>query len=160
MQYYSALYYVVVYQRVMNSTKPIMRLMSAGSGAVTMSYVLYVYTYVCVYIYIYMHTRTYIYIYIYIHVYIYIYIHIRSVSIISIFEFQFESLKSEQINCGCSFDTMSDFNAPGSRPKKHDEISEIDCIISSISVSISVHVIIIVNMYYYSIISVLLVSML
>ena len=24
------------------------------------------------------------------------------------------------------FDTMSDFNVPGSRPKKHDEISEID----------------------------------
>ena len=51
---------------------------------------------------------------------------LRSVSIISIFEFQFESLKSEQINCGCFFDTMSDFNVPGSRPKKHDEISEID----------------------------------
>ena len=28
------------------------------------------------------------------------------------------SLKSEQINCGCFFDTMSDFNVPGSRPKK------------------------------------------
>ena len=27
---------------------------------------------------------------------------------------------------GCFFDTMSDFNVPGSRPKKHDEISEID----------------------------------
>ena len=40
--------------------------------------------------------------------------------------FQFESLKSEQINCGCFFDTMSDFNVPGSRPQKHDEISEID----------------------------------
>ena len=24
------------------------------------------------------------------------------------------------------FDTMSDFNVPGSPPKKHDEISEID----------------------------------
>ena len=32
---------------------------------------------------------------------------------------QFESLKSEQINCGCFFDTMSDFNVPGSRPKKN-----------------------------------------
>ena len=40
--------------------------------------------------------------------------------------FQFESLKSEQINCGCFIDTMSDFNVPGSGPKKHDEISEID----------------------------------
>ena len=28
------------------------------------------------------------------------------------------SLKSEQINCGCFFDTMSDFNVPGSRPKE------------------------------------------
>ena len=28
------------------------------------------------------------------------------------------SLKSEQINCGCFVDTMSDFNVPGSRPKK------------------------------------------
>ena len=32
--------------------------------------------------------------------------------------FQFESLKSEQIKCGCFFGTMSDFNVPGSRPKK------------------------------------------
>ena len=32
--------------------------------------------------------------------------------------FQFESLKSEQINCGCFFDTMSDFKVPGARPKK------------------------------------------
>ena len=40
--------------------------------------------------------------------------------------FQFESLKSEQINCGCFFDAMSDFNVPGSRPKKNDEISETD----------------------------------
>ena len=32
---------------------------------------------------------------------------------------QFESLKSEQINCGCFFDTMSDFNVPGSRPNKN-----------------------------------------
>ena len=30
--------------------------------------------------------------------------------------FQFESLKSGQFHCGCSFDTMSDFNVPGSRP--------------------------------------------
>ena len=29
------------------------------------------------------------------------------------------SLKSEQINCGCFFDTMSDFNVPGSRPNKN-----------------------------------------
>ena len=36
------------------------------------------------------------------------------------------SLKSEQINCGCFFDTMPDFNVFGSRLKKHDEISEID----------------------------------
>ena len=43
---------------------------------------------------------------------------VRSLSIISIFEFQFESLKSEQIHCGCLFDTMSDFNVPGSRPQK------------------------------------------
>ena len=50
----------------------------------------------------------------------------RSVSIISIFEFPFESLKSEQLNCGCFLDTMSDFNVPGSRPKKNDEISKID----------------------------------
>ena len=28
------------------------------------------------------------------------------------------SLKSEQINCGCFFGTMSGFNVPGSRPKK------------------------------------------
>ena len=40
--------------------------------------------------------------------------------------FPFESLKSEQINCGCFFDTMSDFNVPGSRPKDNDEISKID----------------------------------
>ena len=39
---------------------------------------------------------------------------------------QLESLKSEQINCGCFFDTMSDFNVPGSRPKQNIEISEID----------------------------------
>ena len=32
--------------------------------------------------------------------------------------FQFERIKSEQINCGCVFDTMSDFNVPGSRPKQ------------------------------------------
>ena len=36
------------------------------------------------------------------------------------------NLKSEQINCGCFFDTISDFKVPRSRPKKHDEISEID----------------------------------
>ena len=29
-------------------------------------------------------------------------------------------------NCGCLFDTMSDFNVPGSRPKKHYGNSEID----------------------------------
>ena len=28
------------------------------------------------------------------------------------------SLKSEQIDCGCFFDTLSDFNVPGSRHKK------------------------------------------
>ena len=33
-------------------------------------------------------------------------------------DFQFERLKSEQINCGCFFYTMPDFNVPGSRPKK------------------------------------------
>ena len=27
-------------------------------------------------------------------------------------------VKSEQFNCGCFFDTMSDFNVPGSRPKQ------------------------------------------
>ena len=32
--------------------------------------------------------------------------------------FQFENLKSEPINCGCVFDTMSDFNVPGSPPQK------------------------------------------
>ena len=31
---------------------------------------------------------------------------------------QFESLKSEQIHCGCSVDPMPDFNVPGSRPQK------------------------------------------
>ena len=39
---------------------------------------------------------------------------------------QLESFKSEQLNCGCFFDTMSDFNVPGFRPKKHYDISEID----------------------------------
>ena len=33
----------------------------------------------------------------------------------------------KQSICVCFFDTMSDFNAPGPRPKKHYEISETDC---------------------------------
>ena len=34
--------------------------------------------------------------------------------------------KSNKFIVDMFFDTMSDFNVPGSRPKKHDEISEID----------------------------------
>ena len=40
--------------------------------------------------------------------------------------FQFESFKSEQINFGHFFGTMSDFKVPGFRLQKKDEISEID----------------------------------
>ena len=57
----------------------------------------------CIYIYICTYTCSHI---------------IQSVSIISIFEFSIRESQSEQIDCGCFFDTMSDFNVPGSRPKK------------------------------------------
>ena len=34
------------------------------------------------------------------------------------FNLRIFNFKSEQINCACFFDTMSDFNVPGSRPKQ------------------------------------------
>ena len=89
-----------------------------------------IYIYLSIYIYIYTYTYTYIYIYIhyyYYHCYYYHYhdYHYGRFPSFQSSNFQFESFKSEQIDCGCLFDTMSDFNVPGSRPKRN-EISEID----------------------------------
>ena len=96
----------------------------------------YIDTYIDTYIYT---LYVYIYIYIYIHIYIYIYTYIHSWAVDELQQSSltvgFHNFNLRIFNLRVSnpnelivvvfFDTMSDFNVPGSRPKKN-EISEID----------------------------------
>ena len=108
----------------------------------------YIYIYICICIHIFTYTYTYVYMYLYIYIYTYICISPRRLhshhkhteiqrqtapySTVGFHNFNLRIFSLRVSNPNklivdvCFVDTMSGFNVPGSRPKHHDEILEID----------------------------------